>query len=325
MNRPRVLLPALISLTILSSGCQEQSIDVNPTDDEIAATVDTTVLATVPQKPIRNVIYRDFKLESSLRNGYQFGMTVTEWNKHLAKIASVGIGKELSKVTYLGGPGTDLQLGSYRLFLPVDESENIQRSREGFYISGLFATPKNTDETNEVFRINGQVTDEPVLIGIQLDCNIPNYRINGVIQAMVEKDELQLLAGGRLPSTTDEPLEADDFRDVFVEGFGKMNREAGKVNDDETRAEMGSTSRTLLQCPRFYSILELTETRRAEVIRDSEYRVRSINNAYRSYHLVQKIYSKTQSSLDIEKYMTPDELQNYQNARETRDLIEAAN
>src|SRR5687767_13208037 len=107
MNRPKALLPALISLTILS--CQEQSPNVNTTTD---ITANTPVAAPVPQTPTRRVIYRDFQLESSLRNGYRFGMTLSEWNKHLAKLAADGTGKELSKVTSLGGPGTDLQLGS---------------------------------------------------------------------------------------------------------------------------------------------------------------------------------------------------------------------
>lgn len=320
MIRPIALNLAFVSLFILS--CQEQGSTVENTVsiNENVPVVDTTTY----NPPARPVVYRDFHLENSLRNGYQFGMTLSQWNKHLAGLAENGAAKELSKVNFVDGPGTDLKIGSYKAFFPIDASDNIQRSREGFYISGLFASPKSRDGADEVFRINGTETDEPILIGVQVDCNIPDYRINGAIQAMVDKDGLQRLAGGRLPYTTDEPLEVRDFQDAVDEVFGKMNRDMGKENGDEKYAQRSLIDRTLLQSPLFYCVLELTETRRAEVVRDADYRVQFISNAYRTYHLVQKIYSKKQSNLDIEKYMTPDELQNYQNTNETRKLIEEA-
>jgi hypothetical protein len=319
MIRPIALCLASISVFIFS--CQEQASTVKTT---VSINDNVPVADTTYTPPARPKVYRDFHLENALRNGYRFGMTLSEWNKHLANLAENGTAKELSKVSIVDGPGSDLKIGSYKAFFPIDASDNIQRSREGFYICGLFAQPQSQDGADEVFRINGTVTDEPILIGIQVDCSIPDYRINGAIQAMVDKDELQPLAGGRLPYTTDEPLDAIDFRDAVAEGIGRMNREMGKENDDERYAQMVLIDRTLLQSPLFYCVLELTETRRAEVVRNGDYRVQFISNAYRSYHLVQKIYSKKQSNLDIEKYMTPDERQNYQSTNETRKLIEEA-
>lgn len=327
MKKKSALTLALISLLIFS--CQEQPTvaadDIPEVNNEPQLADSSATSAQTDPVQIRPVKYHDFHLEKNvLRNGYQFGMLLSEWNKHLASLAEKGIAKELSKVEVAYGQDKYLTIGSYRAFFPVDTSMGIQSSRQGFFISGLFASPKSYGDTVEVFRINGQETDQPVLIGIQVDCAIPDYRINEAIQAMVDKDELERLAGGRLPYATNAPLEVSDFDDAVSASLAELDEKLGKKNNDDKRVQTGLTDRSLLQCPRFYAVIELYEQRSADVVRGTDYRVRYISNAYRTYHLVQRIYSKTQSNLNIEEYMTVDELENYKNASETRKLIEQA-
>jgi hypothetical protein len=251
-------------------------------------------------------------------------MTLSEWNKHLATLANDGIIKELSEIDFVTNETPYFIRGAYKGFLPVDNSDGFNKNRRGFHLIGLFSEPNAHNDTVEIFRLNNKIIDEPVLIGIQLDCDIPSSDIVEVIKIMVGKDNLDYVAGPNPITPNYDPLTAADFSDPVAEHLGKFAKESGGSSSDENYVSNKSTSKTLFQGRLFYSSIEVTESESAGVQRNSDYKIISISNAYRNYKLTQKLFSRKQFKLNIEDYMTQTQLDNYNNSSKTKELIDKA-
>lgn len=316
----------LIAFIYFFISCNDSTQTNNQTNKPTTNLVDTTT-ATQPttsnQQLIKqDTIYNDFFYEDTLRNGYRFGMTLSEWNKRLAILANDGVIKELSEIDF--ATSSNFVRGSYKGFIPIDKSDDINRKRIGFYLTGLFSTPSYHSDTVEIFRLNGKPINEPILIGIQLDCDVPYRDFAEVINIMVGKDNLEYVAGPDPMLPDNSPLTVEDFSDPVAESLGKFAKESGGSSSDEKYVSKTRSTKTLFQGRFFYSSIEVVETDNASVQRNSDYKIISMDNAYRNYTLTQKLFSKKQFNLNVEDYMTGTQLDNYKNSSTTKELIDKA-
>src|SRR5882672_6538773 len=149
------LLIAFIYFFMSCNNLTQTNNQPNKPTTNLVDTKTATDTTTFNQQPIKQeTIYKDFFYEDTLRNGYRFGMTLSEWNKHLAVLANDGVIKELSEIEFATSP--NFVRGSYKGFLPIDKSDDINRKRIGFYLTGLFSTPGYHRDTVEIFRLNNK-------------------------------------------------------------------------------------------------------------------------------------------------------------------------
>lgn len=275
------------------------------------------------QKRVPHTTYHEYFHEDTLRYGIRFGMTVTEWNKLFARLAKNNTVKELSNTNASAKENPYSIYKAFRAFVPFDNSEGINRERNGFYISGLFITTEYKQDTVQIFKLDNRIIDESILIGIQIDYDVPTQEIKEVLNILIEKDQLDYIAGPRNFNLSYAPLAVSDFKDPVEASMLKFAKEHGGSSSSDNYSSKTLTQTALFEGRLFNSSIELTETRNASVMRNTDYEIYAINDAYRTYQLKQRLFSKKQFKLDIEQFMTLEQRKNFENSKETDRLIQS--
>lgn len=302
------------------TSCNNQNQSKVIDEDTTKKIADTTKM-NYPKanKQKTDTIYKSFFFEDTLKGGYQFGMTVSQWNKHLATMAKNGYINELDEVR--AANVENLIQGSYTGFYSEDKTEGFNKNRNGYYITGLFTSPKNRNDTVEIYKLNNKTINEPVLIGIQRWFRISDENVADFINRLVEIDNLNYLAGPNPQLPNNNPLTPEEFSDDIQEGLEKFA--GAKIQENEQVTSRNVTS-TLFEGRLFYCVIEATEKNTAYATRNADYKIVSIKNGFRDYLLVQKIYSKKQYDLRVSDYMTEMQKTNYDNKIKTKSLIDKA-
>jgi hypothetical protein len=319
MNKHYVISFVLITLLVFSR-CNEHS---NNQDENIStAKKDTAENNNATSIKKTDTIFKSYYYEDTLKNGYRFGMTVSGWNKQLAILAKSGFLSELAQMEF--ARYNDEVVGSYKGFYSEDKSGGDDNRKNGFYITGLFANPHSTDDTVEVFKLNNKIVNQPILIGIKLDFNIPYGRYADMISILLGRDNLMYKAGPDPILPNENPLSIEEFSDPVADYMSKSAGASQKSPGEEKQISKENTTKTLFEGKRFYSIIEVKEIDRATVTRNSEYKITSLKDGFRYYSLAETVYSKKQYDLKISDYMTDYQKQKIDKSSETKKLIDRA-
>lgn len=325
------LFVGLVILLFYLSGCKIDQSDSNTLTDH-TDTLTRVSLGIIPKK--NDTLYIDFVLEDTLKNGYRFGMTLTEWNKQLALLTKEGKIAELQEVSskdYAGDLEQYWGYQSYKGFTPIytGDSNKVGSYRIGTFVTGLFLRPKQKLDSIQVFRRNNTMINEPVLIGIKKFWNIPSTDIIDVVDGIIYKDELNYVVGSTLSTLAFTPPGAADFEssvgyakagEAFIK-FAKGDKHITKYEDDLTNE---STYKTLFQNKRFYCVIKIKEVETAHVRWNTDYKITSVTNARRDYQLTQEIYSKQQAKINVADYMTWEQRRNHENLIKSNELMNKA-
>jgi hypothetical protein len=300
--------------------------------------------STITQESIKkDTVYKDFIYEEYI-GFYRFGMTLSEWNKRLAELAKNKIITSLSKLNSTENPR--FVYDSYQGFFELNQNDKTTEHGPGCYVRGLFEKVNYHQDTVEIFRLNGHAVNEPILIGIQIDFDINLSSFNEIVNSMIANDNLKFIAGSIPLVLNNHPVSKEDFPigvppDLIGEN---MNAAIEQYNSDNNPNRSLSSSfsnpaprkriesfnnyfKILYSTNNYYMTIEVEKTTSAFVQRSNEinnYEILFIEGGHCNYKLTQKKFSKTQSRLNIEDYMTREELTKYKQSIQTKKLIDEA-
>ena len=329
------LLPILFCFT-LSCNDANNGINTNSkfdTSKQVVPAPADTVHSLTSKK---DTIYTEIYLEDSLKNYGHFGATISEWNKRLAILAQDGIVRDLEESS-----------GVYKGFIKFSESSG------GFYITGKFRFPRQSDDTVEYFMRNNIMLHEGVLIGIQLETQIRDEDIEPVLSSMIGNDDLKYLAGYKIPAIKLAPPVMSDFGyrvgEAYNESFLANNLGESPANGyHDINANSSSSYLSIYEGRLFYSVFYLDENitgtltcfcsrERSETptynssTGRNEYkdylidRITSIRNLKREYgNLTQTIWSKKQAGIRVENFYTVEQKAKVSKQSKTESLIDKA-
>ncbi len=265
----------------------------------------------------KDTIYKTFFREEPTKYG-TFGMTVSEWNKNLALLAQKGILKELKELNFSEYSNYTSQQGTYdgkiyEGYLPYYNGEyNYQ-----FTIRGIFTFPNVYKDTVIIYLRDKQNITDGVLIGIQIRLFLGNatlckYQEINQIHEFISGN-LKYLAGDKLTKFKRPEPENSELLLSLRHLSDNDKQPIWNHTDDFTG---NFHYRGLYEYEDFFSEYNLTITTMGTEICDVEtvykgdkmYYVDkpiSIKN-YSCYYsfLQQTVYSKRQSGIRVEDYMT---------------------
>lgn len=328
----KILKIFILFLTL--SGCNgiSHQITNNPVSDTAINKYDK--LENNENKKKTDTTYIDFFSENPLQYGYRFGMTLSDWNKNLALLAQNDRVNELDKASRDNYTKDEMKYwpgeNSYRGFIKIYQSDSSDdnSNRIGSFIIGLFLKPKASDDSVQVFRLNKKIIDEPILVGIKREFNIPSSDIVNAENAIINQDQLDFVAGNKQYILSFDPPETKDFQS-HLDGrkvWADFDKEMDKNYKPEYEGELTTKSeyKTLLQNKLFYCVFVVEEIKSTYATWNQNYKIISITNSTRRYKLFQYIFSKRQAQLNVNDYMTSLERLNYQNSEKTKKLIDEA-
>jgi hypothetical protein len=278
----------------------------------------------IQEKKVDTVYTTHYK-EEPLKNGYQFGMKLSEWNTLLASLAKQGELKELDQINCLEDlkKNPNYAVGSLKGFDYFDDLQTSDEMRLGCYVIGLFVKPEVSENKVEIFKIGNELVTEPILIGIETVFKIPNNSIPTLLDYMIINDRLVYLAGPKPMYPTNNYLALSDFQDPMDENFGNLNKSLGNAPLPKSGyISNESSTNTLYNSDYFYALIQVKEIRHAFVYRDDDNKVIDFKDAYRDYNLTHRIYSKKQFTINPRDYMTEAQKINYDNDLKTKNLID---
>ena len=330
---------------IVITSCDNKE-NKNPLADKLqpAESEFSSVNSTIIENSVKiDTVYKDFTYEDYI-GFYRFGMPLSEWNKSLAELDKNNIIKNLCKLN--STENSKFVYGSYQGFYELNQNDKTIEQGTGYYVKGLFENVKYHSDTVEILRLNGSSVNEPILIGIQIDFDINLSDINATINSILANDSLEFLAGS-IPLVQNKcAITKEDFPigmpDYILEENLNSALEKYKSNNNQNYSPSNSNSipssrrrresftsnfKILYSTKNYYMTVELDKTTSAIVQRSNEmnnFEILYIEDGYCNYKLTQNFFSKLQSGLNIEDYMTSEELTRHRQSIQTKRLIDEA-
>lgn len=251
------------------------------------------------------IVYRDFFLEQPLENGFCFGMLLSEWNKKLALFAKEGVLSGLTdkpRMFYFPMDipvSTRVSSNNYNYYYTDDSYLGSFNSiGDKYSVLGIF-----TERNSELFRRNNVEINQPVLVGIKFKYFVDQSNVLTKIDNLI-KDENLIYVAGSYP-IINKPISPSEFgfnlKDSYAVYLGGKEKEevCNKVNLFYSKNE-----NVLFENEKYYAVIEVNIKTHARVIRDNNCEIYSILSGERKFYFTKTIFSKKQSRLNIEDYLT---------------------
>jgi hypothetical protein len=312
--------------------------------------LDTNLL---PHVTVEDTIVSNIFFENISNTFGNFGVTISEWNKHLAMLAKnnevINLNESGSTFYYSFDNNTKNFLSEniyskvYEADLPFDDNLLIK-------INGIFRFPINYSDTFEVFLRENIRLSEPVLVGIKLNYYLKqnNSHLSSIIPGnwmelligMIENDKnnFEYVAGEKISSFNNGNDYKSYYNSYILDAHNPIKRGLDSLFGRSTNEPMyhqhklNSKSKysTLYKTDNYFSIINVEHKIEADLNcsfkngSNSDCELISADNENSYYFLSEIWLSKKQSGINTNDFYTESQKNSLERKNKQKELINKA-
>jgi hypothetical protein len=348
MKKIKVKLIIILIFTACNSGNPPKSV----TENTIPQTESSDTILYQPEK-VQDTIESNIFLEKISNTLGNFGVTVSEWNKHLAQLAKDNVVNNLDKTSstfsYSSHSNSKKEFLSDRLYTDVYEADLKLGDNLFMKINGIFRFPINND-TFEVFSRDNFRLKEPVLVGIKFDYYfkqdnslsstiIPSDWIDHLIDLIKTNSTSFEYVAGDIITSFDNGYDYNSYyQSYLLSAHSPVSRAVDSFYGKSTNVplyhehKLNSQSKytTLYKTDNYFSILNVTHTIEAELNSRFKYgsnldcELISASNERSYYYLTNIILSKKQSGINTSDFYSDSQNNDLESNNKQQQLIDKA-